>query len=387
MTNRFTDAKSRPCSSPADLPPLPRIEWSDIGQTAPTVKDLGTPDKDAPLPSADIVVITWTSTEWNALDHVFVNSGTEAHVSSEEFRKGWHLRSNDAEIKGAYNLWGFYKMVQISNANGATLDVLLFKADAHLSHPPYAQGLVDMVSLIIAEAKPDRLYTIGTSGGASVNEKLGDTVVTNAGHLKIEHDINKSVKIDGGTVDLDGKTVSCSSWFPDTGLFDKVQDHLLFKLSSVVTPDYLAYMLCEAIHDDEAGDDSWDGKYTVADLTNSALENLNTPKGLNRQNVPLLTTDFYYIAAGDDAADYSALEMDDALIGLTAGSLGTDYVFIRNISDPIVPTTTRNGDTIPTELREAWSSQIYTRYGFYTSMNGALLTWATIAGDTDLGKT
>ena len=35
---------------------------------------------------------------------------------------------------------------------------------------------------------------------------------------------------------------------------------------------------------------------------------------------PLLTTDYYFIASGDDAAQYAVLEMDDGVIGYVAES-------------------------------------------------------------------
>ncbi|XAT60823.1 hypothetical protein GN278_08815 [Rhodobacteraceae bacterium Araon29] len=374
---RLSDALTPSCASPGNLPPLPVIDWSKIGATTPKHIDLGKPGKDTPLPKADIVVMTWTATEWNALDHVFVSSDSEAHVTSHSFRSGWYWRSNDKYIKGAYYLWGFYRMVEITNAAGEALRVLLWKSDAHLAHPPWAGGLMQMVREVINEADPQRVYTIGTAGGATVNEKLGDTAITNAGTIRIKKPENKDA-------DLNDKSVACTSWFPAMDLNDKLQDNLLFKLSNVVTDEYLEYLLCKAIHDPKDGNTDWAGHYTVADFKNAAIEGLNAPKGLNKKDVPLLTTDYYFISDGTDTDQYSALEMDDSVIGYVAGEMGRDYVFVRNISDPIVPTKTQSGGDIPTALREAWSGQIYQHYGFYSSMNGALLTWGTIAADKDL---
>lgn len=380
MSNRFEDAKPKPCQSPETLPPLPVIDWSLIGQQAPEIVNLKDPSKDSPLPKADIVVVTWTSAEWSALDHVFVNSDKERHRTSSTFRKEWHLRAYDKYIEGAYHLWGFYRMVKIKNANGVELNVLLWKSSAHLAHPPFCKGLIQMVQLIIDEAKPQRFYTIGTAGGSSVSEKLGDTVITNAGHIIIKKAQNKPC-------DLNGKNVSCKSWFPSFDLIPEVEKKLLFKMNTVVNKAELEYMLCRAVNDPQKGNPDW-AKYKVDDLINAAIDvaNLSSPKGLNKKDKPLLTTDFYYIANGDDSVQYSALEMDDAVVGMAAGDLKTDYVFVRNISDPIVPDKTKSGESIPTGLREGWSGEIYQNFGLYTSMNGALLTWATIAGDTSIKK-
>ena len=82
MPNRHTDAQSSP---PAHtLPPLPVIDWSLVGHVAPTPADVEYKGPNAPLPKADIVVITWTSAEWSALDHVFLNSSTFRYASSRD---------------------------------------------------------------------------------------------------------------------------------------------------------------------------------------------------------------------------------------------------------------------------------------------------------------
>ena len=371
-TNRSTDAP-RHCTSPGRLPPLPVIDWSKVGAEKPEVVDLGKPSKDSPLPSADVVVMTWTSAEWAALDHVFVNSDREAYASSETFREDWIWRANPEEVKGASHLWGYYRMVKIKNYAGDEVKVLLFKADAHLAHPPFAAGVMEMVKVIIDEAAPNRFYSIGTAGGATVSEKLGDVAVTNSGTVKLQKEVNKKLGIDGETV--------TSSWFPSTDQFSKVEENLMFKLGSIISEEYLSYMLCEAIYDDGHGNPDWDGKYSVTDLLNDAMRDLYRPQGLDKKGVSLLTTDYYFISNGTDTAEYSALEMDDAVVGIEAQKCDTDFCFVRNISDPVVPTTTASGEAIPTELRESWSSQIYSHFGFYTSMNGALITWAAIVGD------
>jgi len=48
----------------------------------------------------------------------------------------------------------------------------------------------------------------------------------------------------------------------------------------------------------------------------------------------------------------------------------------------MVPAVAGNGAPIPDEIREDWSSAIYTNFGLYSSFNGALTAWATIAAST-----
>ena len=98
----------------------------------------------------------------------------------------------------------------------------------------------------------------------------------------------------------------------------------------------------------------------------------------------MLTTDYYYIATPGDADKYAALEMDDTVVGMVAKRMNTDFAVVRNISDPVVPFTKKNGEPFADGLRDAFSGQIYQHFGFYSSMNGAILTWAAIAADTNL---
>lgn len=374
MANRQLDAQPHPCIYPGDLPPLPVIDWAAVEGKAPTVVDLGKPGKDDPLPKADVVVMTWTNAEWSALDHVFLNSNQERSSKDNSYQQTWHLRSND-QPDNTFNLWAFYRMVKIKNASGKSLKVLLFKANAHLAYPPYCTGLIEMIKLMLKEARPTYLYSIGTAGGSTLEYRLGDTVVTNAGHIMLEKQENDICNIQGKTIK--GK------WFPNMDLVPGIEKKLLFPLSTVVNNKQLQYMLCQMIYDPQHGNPVWAGTVTVKDLMNAALDpaNLTNPKGLNRKGVPLLTTDFYYISHGDNSVQYSCLEMDDALVGLVAQEEKTKFVFVRNISDPVVPDTTLKGKPLSDALREAWSSQIYSRYGLYTSMNGALLTWGMIAGE------
>jgi nucleoside phosphorylase len=385
MSNRSKDVH---VSNAETLPPLPPIDWSLIGQKAPTIVDLGNPTKDTRLPKSDIVVITWTVAEWSALDHVFVNSDKSRTTSSKEFHKEWSYRANEDSSYEGYYLWGYYRMVKITNKNGKDLDVLLWKASSHLAHTPYGKGLERMVEVILEESRPSQLYTIGTAGGASVNECLGDAVFTNCGVVKIQQATSPDKPSEKQITNdyLNDATVSCNTWFPSMELFDAVQSKLLFKLDQVVTIDELKEVLKETIYNPDKGNPKWAGTCDIEDLINEAIDpaNLGSPKGLDKKDVPMLTTDYYYIATPKDGEKYAALEMDDTVVGIVAKRMNTDCVFVRNISDPVVPFVKKNGEPFAEGLRNSFSGEIYEHFGFYSSMNGAILTWATIAADTNL---
>lgn len=360
-----------------DLPPLPGVPWGAIGQQAPERIVLGARDDKDPLPNADIVVLTWTSAEWSALDQVFLGGDQPRADDDYDWRDGW---KQYARSVGAYTadpksgpLWGRFAMVRVFDRSGRPWRVLLFKCNAHLAHPPWIDGLSAMIWLILADTKCDRIYSIGTAGGSVASERLGDAVITNAAQLDLQRPENMA--------DPDnGRSFRCPTWYPDTSLSSDVERHLLFKLSDIVTWSALEALFAElkSTHPTDPGLDS----LRLRDLVNEPLDpdNLGSPQVRARRDVPLLTTDFYYIARGVEAAAWSFLEMDDAVIAREAQALGVRYAFIRNISDPLVRARSDEGRPISEPVRSDWSGLIYKHFGFYTSYNGALATWATIAG-------
>src|SRR5882672_5062875 len=98
------------------------------------------------------------------------------------------------------------------------------------------------------------------------------------------------------------------------------------------------------------------------------------------KNTPLLSTDYYFIAAAGDAEKYCFLEMDDAVLAKVCGELGVKFSLIRNVSDPIVPVNGADGLPLSPEVRQRWSGLIYETYGLYTSVNSVLTTCATLMG-------
>lgn len=369
--SRYSDVWVKP--NTGDWPPLPVVDWQRIGQSAPVPVPVAYQGADAPLPRADVVVMTWTSAEWSAFDQVFLNSATTRTREATDWRQSWYAYSRNAPTVAGVSpytpLWGYYQLVDIPGAGGAPQRVLLFKCNTHLAHAPWFQGLAQMVQLILADAQPSLILSIGTAGGTRPDVRLGDTVVTNAAHIKLQNPENAGAGIDG-------QTFTSSGPFPSQDLYAQVQAQLMFRMSSVATYPALQSALAQMHH---AVPNS--SQFGLEDLLNDAIrpESLHDPRALPMPGTPLLTTDFYYIATGDNAAQYAVLEMDDAVIAYVAGQAGVDYAFFRNISDPLVPAATAGGTTIPDPVRDGWSSQIYEGFGLYTSYNGALATWASLA--------
>ncbi len=351
------------------LPELPVVDWSAIGKKAPKIIPFDYKGADAPLPDADMVVITWTSAEWSAFDHVFVNSQTpRGPYASTDWRDAWKAYSRGTSSAEGTTPWGYYLLVGIEDNSGSEKKVILFKSETHLAHAPYIAGLTEMTKCILEDAKPDQIYSIGTAGGASLKSVLGDVALTNSGHIKLKLPENKGV-------DFNNKTFT-SSFYPYLDMIPSVEKQFI-PLSTVMTKSELEYLI-EKLHEEK----KVAAPFGYEDLVNFPLSPSNTdkPKVMEAKGIPLLTTDYYFIANGDDTAQYSALEMDDTVIGHQAGLMGVDYCYVRNISDPVIASKAQDGTEIPAEVREEWSSLIYETAGFYTSFNGALTAWAALVG-------
>jgi hypothetical protein len=361
---------------------LPVVPWGSIGQVAPRPVVLGARDIADPLPEADIVVVTWTSAEWFALDHIFLNSGIPGDIADRTWRARWLPYSRGARDYTADPqsgpLWGAFQMVEIVDRMDRPWRVLLFKSNSHLAHPPWEPGLTGMLRCILEDTHADRIYTVGTAGGARLDQYLGDSIITNAALIDLQRPQNT------GAPD-NGAMYRCATWYPATSLIADIERSMLFKMNQVVTDDCLSELFNElkTNHPDDPGI----GRLSLADLMSDSIRpaRLGSPKVYSLKDVPLLTTDFYYIAAGKHANAYSFLEMDDGIIAREANRLGVRFACIRNISDPIVPDRAADGTPVSAAVRADWSGLIYATFGLQTSYNSALATWATIAGEGSVG--
>jgi nucleoside phosphorylase len=340
-------------------PPLGVIEWQAIGQQAPKLIPHTPTDKDAPLPKADVVVITWTTAEWAALDHVFCNSQTALPYYYDEhadWSNSWIFYSRAYESiaptlpKTAPSLthraWGRYRLVSINNQT-----VLLFKSDMHLSTDGKQLPLRQLIQQIIEDSHPSLLLTIGTAGGARPEDNLGATNITNRAYFDLDGDFAQ--------YDFNHKTFA-SAWKPPRKLLGRVSKLLMKPPVTMVELQKLAAKI--------------EG-YTLKQLLNAEINPANLEPKINVLKLPVLTTNGYGIGTtAGKFSDYSCLEMDDAVIGMVAAQNKTRFGSVRNISDPVV------NKNLPAETQKKWSGAIYGTFGLYTSFNGALAAWAVIAG-------
>jgi nucleoside phosphorylase len=360
MQVRHAATQSKPGSSSSSkfypnitgLPDLPVIDWTAIGAEAPTLLD--TPAEK--MPEADVVVITWAESEWAALEHVFVSSNeamTYAQSSTGDWN-GWEKYDLDmppAKSTDDWYYWGYYRLVQI---NGKS--VLLFKSNTHLDWPgqPYLENLINRINEYV---KPELILSIGTAGGSRLIDHIGAVNIVNSGTMY------SSSRPQSDWVNYS------NGYSPAWSIIDGENfNSLLFPIPAThANLETLAKQFNENYGTD----------YPLDELNADGLDNptdLPVLSNLTAENTPLLTASTFVVGTtSGEYANYAVIEMDDAVIGKVCNESGTAYGFVRNISDPA------QNAKLPPEAQGNWGGAVYDVFGFYTSYNGALVTWAMIA--------
>jgi nucleoside phosphorylase len=337
-----------------NTPPLPAIDWSQVGQSAPKVLT----SSSTVLPKADAVVITWAAAEWAALEHVFCTS-TEAMPYTDRTTSSWsgwtkYAQNLPAGAPSDWDFWGEWRLVQI----GAKV-VLLFKSNTHLDWPG-ATFLADLIQLLIKDVAPTLILSIGTAGGAETGDHIGTVRAVSAGTL-----YEKGVA--PGSWPVYKNAWQAANTILDNANFAK----LLFPIPTTAADlQSLATQFNQYYKTD----------YSLADLDPDGLNSGDpTPKIANQSGgaISLLTTPTFVVGTtSGQYGSYVCIEMDDAVIGRVAQSAGVSFGFVRNVSDPV------QNAALPTTIQGNWGSAIYDVYGFYTSYNGALAAWAFLAASS-----
>src|SRR5207253_970931 len=174
---------------------------------------------------------------------------------------------------------------------------------------------------------------IGTAGGARMDQALGDVVITNAALLKLQRPQNTSYS-------GNGNMYCCPTWYPAATIIQDVERSLLYRMDKIVTTESLQNLFLQL--KTKHANDSNVAQLKLTDLINDSIrpEQLGSPKVQLLKDVPLLTTDFYYISAGHSADAYAFLELDDGIVVRESNRLGVRFASVRNISDPVVPHST-----------------------------------------------
>ena len=149
------------------------------------------PAVDAPLPRADVVVITWTVDEVAGLAHVMTPK-----VSADKwYRYARNFETYRPQIRphapaATSGRLGSYMPTTVGGTS-----VLCMKSELHLNQDGVKTGegtatlpVKDFFKQIIDEVKPKVFLTIGTSGSVYDAFGLGDVVVTRAAKFRCQNE-------------------------------------------------------------------------------------------------------------------------------------------------------------------------------------------------------
>jgi hypothetical protein len=322
---------------------------------------LAPPDPTAELPTADVLVVTWTVDEQDALADV---------LTPGQGRKAWYRYSRryeshyaplirpGAPAKQAKRL-GSWMLTKIGDKS-----VLCYKSELHLNQDGIRDGVApgeatlpvkDMFEQLIKEISPKVVITVGTSGGLFLEHDLGDVAVTRGAKFRLSSEFKNAP--------YNNKTFK-SEWDISTQHFPKAVELMQIFAPNLKEPPLNAPT----------------ARHTGLPFTaptyipDIKLDGENGIPGFH----PILTTDFFEFGTSTNGLEDEgmAVEMGDAVLGLVASEMLSPpkWVAVRNLSDPQI-----NGDLVR-PLQVSYAVWYYKEYGYWTSVMSSLATWAIIAG-------
>jgi nucleoside phosphorylase len=286
-----------------------------------------------PLPPADVVVVTWTVAEGQALADV-LTPGMPS-VSWKPYAHHWSAYEQQLTNRSPARQAGC--LGYVTQAKIGHLNILLIKSELHLATDAISAPIVALWQQIIREARPGLVITTGTAGGIGTATQLGDVfAVTNAKFNCAKDFKNKpwaQQLFTGAAIRADSHADSFGALTaPNSGHLWPVASRppvLNFGVGGVETVDYFGF----------------------ANTTDSFGIVHNYPEARTE-------------------------EMDDATLPLALSHLPGPPLWcsIRNASDPQV-----SSDIGDLDAQRHWANQIYKRYGYWTTIGSAIATWAVIA--------
>lgn len=290
---------------------------------------------DQPLPRADVVVVTWTVAEGQALADV-LTPGLPS-VSWKPYAHQWKAYEPQLTSRSPARqagCLGYVATVKIGNVS-----VLLLKSELHLATDAISAPVVALWQQIVDEARPTLVITTGTAGGVGTATQLGDVfVVTNA-----KFNCTKDFKAKPWAQQLfTGAAIHADSHAGSFGALTAPNAGHLFPVAT--RPPVLTF--------------------------GAAAGGVETVDYFGFAN----TTDSYGIVR--NYSDARTEEMDDATLPLALAQLPSPPLWcsIRNASDPQV-----SSDIGDLEAQRRWANQVYKKYGYWTTIGSAIATWTVIA--------
>ncbi|HKY16461.1 MAG TPA: hypothetical protein VJM33_16160 [Microthrixaceae bacterium] len=341
----------------------------DFPTNAPKAVPLAVePAPDDPLPKADVLVVTWTRDEMRALADV-LTPGVDA--SKRWYRYNRRFDHYLPSIRDGAPARFVKRLGSYHPAKVGTRRVLCFKSELHMNQDgiEHEDGkatlpVADLFRQLIDEVRPELVITVGTAGGTFADHELGDVVVTRAAKFQVTKEFRNQPY--AGKTFKSGFTVPTKRLAAARRLMGVHKDRLVEPDFVPPTKRYLAP----------------DGQppAVIAGIANDPDIKLDGRDF--KAFLPMLTTDFFEFGTSANQLDRRGcgVEMGDAVLGLVCKELGAgapDWLVVRNVSDPVI-----NADlpTDPHNMQTHWAVWYYEEYGYWTSVNSAIVTWAMIAG-------
>ncbi len=326
-----------PTAARAALSPIP---WP-AGLAPEAVTPAKAPSSSDPLPTADVLVVTWTVAEAKALADVLTpgHPSTTWQVYRHEFERKYKpvLRHGAPALES--DCLGVYHQCRIGEH-----DVLCMKSDLHLSQDGPKLPIRELWRQIIEETQAKLVITTGTAGGIGAETLLGDVIVTKS----VQFDCHKTFAKApfAHATYSDGKLTATSS-----SRFALADESLLPANAARLPQAPRTPMIVPATAADPA---------TVLTTDFFAFDD---------------TTDSYGLRAYNPRA--RAVEMGDAVLGLVCAedlSSPPPWAIVRNASDPQID------GSAPLREQAQQAAHIYEQYGYWTTVGSAIACWALIAG-------
>lgn len=329
----------------------------------------GRPTPHDPLPEADYLVITWTVAELEALAAVLTPgvSRNQWYRYARGFETYLPAIRDRAPARMAQRL-GSYYLTKIGAAR-----VLCFKSELHLNQDGVMQPsgfatlpVKDLFKQLIGEVKPKLVITVGTAGATYPDHHLGDVMVTRAATFHCRSEFARAP--------FNNRTYR-SDFALATGAFGHARELLRHQDAHLIEPDFGP----PTSHYPGAS-------HLVPGFKNRPSIRIDGGGGPGDLPAfqPILTTDTFEFGTTDNKLEElgCGVEMGDAVLGLAVEELGSKqrWLVVRNASDPAINAALPHGKR-PFDMQAHWAVWYYEAYGFWTSVNSAVATWAVVVGD------
>lgn len=338
------------------------IDWPD--GLEPTPQPLPQPPSPSTaLPRADVLVVTWTIDEQDAMCDVLTpDFGRKAwYRYRRRFDQDYRANIRDGAPALNQDRLGSWFPTRIGPKT-----VLCFKSELHLNQDGIKKGdglatlpVRRMFKQLIEEVRPSVVLTVGTAGATFLEHDLGDVVVTRGAKFRLQSEFRNEAF---------ARSSYKSEWNIPARHFATATQLMKISAARLKEPASIA---------------------PTRRYRETQPPPVNDPD-IKRDSVdfpafhPILTTDFFEFGTSTNGLEQegSGVEMGDAVLGLVCKedlANPPKWAVVRNLSDPQINGDLPDGPTRELNLQAAWAVYYYRKYGYWTSVNSAIATWAIIA--------